>query len=190
MKSRKLLYVLVIIAALIAVILILTLFIPALRRPAPPLTIMPQQEIKRREEPPEKTQFLFEKKENFVDPFTSTSYQNWKIREELEQKANEIELLKLELERTKLLKELRELRGEKAGGIYYSVKSKDIPVLLATSLSENKKRALLLIRGEKRWMEEGGSLDGYRITKILKGKAILKTSQGKVMELKVGGGGK
>ena len=188
MKSRKLLYVFVILAALIAVILILTLFIPVLRKPAPPLTMMPQQEIKKGEQLPEETQFLFEKKENFVDPFTSTSYQNWKLREELEQKANEIELLKLELERAKLIKELRELRGEKAGRIYYRGKAKDIPVLLATSLSENSKRALLLIRGEKRWVKEGGSLEGYRVMKIVKGKAILKTPQGKVMELKVGGG--
>jgi len=83
-----------------------------------------------------------------------------KQREELEQKANEIELLKLELERAKLIKELRELRGEKAGGIYYRGKARDIPLLLATSLSENSKRALLLIRGEKRWVKEGGRLSG------------------------------
>lgn len=188
MKSRKLLYILVILAALIAVILILTLFIPVLRKPAPPATIIPQQEIKKEKEPQEETSFLFEKKENFVDPFTSRSYRNWKLREELEQKANEIELLKLELERTKLLKELKELRGKKGGQVYFGGSESDIPVLLATSLSENSKRALLLVKGEKRWVKEGGNFQGYRIIKILKGKIILKTPQGKVTELKVGGG--
>jgi len=187
MKSRKLLYVLVILAALIAVILILTLFIPVLRKPSPPLTVTPQQEIKRGEELPEETGFLFERKENFVDPFTSRSFQNWKLREELEQKANEIELLKLELERTKLLKELKELRGEKGSRAYFSSSERGVPVLLATSLSENSKRALLLIKGEKSWVKEGGNLQGYRVMRILKGKVILKTPGGKVMELKVGG---
>uniref|UniRef100_A0A7C2K4J4 Uncharacterized protein n=1 Tax=candidate division WOR-3 bacterium TaxID=2052148 RepID=A0A7C2K4J4_UNCW3 len=184
MKGKNLLIALLGLAFVIGVVLIITLFIPALRRPVPPVPqvqVTVPVETSKRQEPPTKP-YVFEKASSLFDPFTSKVLEATKLQEQMELKNTEIELLKLELEKLRLEAQIDSLRKEKG---YSSVSFGGVKALAISGSAGNFK--VLLDNGvEKRWVSEGGVFDGHVVLNIESGYATLRSPTGKILKVKPG----
>ena len=184
MKGKSLLIALLILAFVIGVVLIITLFIPTLRRPVPPV---PQVQVTVPVETSKKEQiqtkpYVFEKASSLYDPFTSKVLEATKLQEQMELRNTEIELLKLELEKLRLEAQIDSLRRERG----YSVPSIGGVKVLAVSEGGGNFRALLDNGAEKRWISEGGGFSGYTVLKVESGYVTLRDPSGKILKIKPG----
>ncbi|MEO0235723.1 MAG: hypothetical protein ABIM02_03260 [candidate division WOR-3 bacterium] len=186
MKGKNLLVLLLVVAFVIGVILILTLFLPVIRRPIPPVpqvqVIAPTVQSFPMGDTMAKP-YTFEKAQNLYDPFTSKTVQINRLQEEMDLKNIEIELLKLELEKIRLesqIDSLRKLRGTLPQQGYGRVR------LSAISASGGIMKALLDDGISKSWVREGDRFAGYQVIKVSRDGVELRTASGQIMYLKPG----
>lgn len=186
MKGKNLLVLLLLIAFVIGVILILTLFLPVIRRPIPPVpqvqVVAPTVQTFPQSNTATKP-YVFEKAQNLYDPFTSKTVQINRLQEEMDLKQVEIELLKLELEKIRLesqIDSLRRLRGALPQQGYGRVR------VSAISTFGGITKALIDDGISKSWVKEGDRFSGYQVLRISKDWVELRTSSGQVLSLKPG----
>ncbi len=184
MKGKTILIGLLFLAFVIGVILILTLFIPTLRRPVPPVpqvqVTMPSEQAQIPVEKPKP--YVFERAYSLYDPFTSKALEVSKIQEQMELRNAEIELLKLELEKLRLQAQIDSMR-KGMGAV--------IPVgrgvrALAVSGSSGKMKVLLDNGIEKRWLGEGENFSGYQVIFVGNNYVNLRAKDGKSLTISLG----
>jgi len=187
MKSKNLLIILLVVAFVIGVILIATLFIPVVKRPqAPvpqvqitpiPVSNLPQnvQEVK---------PYAFQKASELYDPFSSKNLQLSKLQEEMDLKNLEIELLKLELERLKLQSQIDSIRKER--GMVQVSGSEGLYRVLAISSASGASKALIDNGYARVWVREGDVTPEFQVLQISKDLVVLRTATGKIVRIKPG----
>ncbi len=186
MKGKNLLIMLLVLAFVIGVLLILTLFLPTLRRPTPPI---PQIQVSPLYQQPSKQDtfikpYTFEKAQNLYDPFTSKTLQITRLQEEMDLRNMEIELLKLELEKIKLQAQIDSIKKER-GISAPSYRGTTISVL-AVSSSGGVMKALLDDGVKRTWVKEGTMYFGYYVVKIENNRVHLRRSTGESLTITPG----